>query len=174
MSGQIEIATNMASNKYIDTGKNVSEELANFTQGLSLSDIPDEVVRHALLCITDAIGIAFAAHGYPFSDKGIKACTNLGSYGEGLVIGYEKTFDCRDAALINGLLIHGLDYDDTHSESVIHATSSSLPTVIAAAQIWDATPSELLLAYIIGVETSARIGLVSGGKFQRPAFIQQA
>ena len=170
MSGQIKIATNMASSKYIDTGKSVSEELANFTLGLSLADIPDEVVRHALLCISDAIGIAFASHGYPFADKSINASTNFGSYGKGLVIGYDKTFDYRDAALVNGLLIHGLDYDDTHSQSVIHATSSSLPTVIAAAQIWDATPSELLLAYIIGVETSARIGLISGGKFQQAGF----
>ena len=101
MSGQIEIATNMASNKYIDTGKNVSEELANFTLGLSLSDIPDEVVRHALLCISDAIGIAFASHGYPLADKGINASTNFGSCGKGLVIGYDKTFDYRDAALVS-------------------------------------------------------------------------
>ena len=170
MSGQTKIATDMASNNYIDTGKVVSEELANFALGLSLADIPNEVVRHALLCITDATGIAFASHGYPFANKGIQASTNLGSYGEGLVIGYEKKFDCRDSAFINGLLIHGLDYDDTHSESVIHATASSLPTVIAGAEIWDATPSELLLAYIIGVETSARIGLVSGGKFQKAGF----
>ena len=47
------------------------------------------------------------------------------------MIGYGRKLSPRDAALVNGVLAHGLDYDDTHSPGVIHATVSSLPLTLA-------------------------------------------
>ena len=37
----------------------------------------------------------------------------------------------RDAALLNGMLMHGLDYDDTHMAGIVHLTVSVLPTLLA-------------------------------------------
>ena len=38
------------------------------------------------------------------------------------MIGLATKLSMRDAMLMNGILIHGLDYDDTHAAGVIHAT----------------------------------------------------
>ena len=35
---------------------------------------------------------------------------------------------------MNGLLIHGLDYDDTHLASVVHCSASAFPAVLALAE----------------------------------------
>ena len=40
----------------------------------------------------------------------------------------------RDSAHLNGTLIHGLDYDDTHSGAVVHTSASAVPTMLAAGQ----------------------------------------
>ena len=41
------------------------------------------------------------------------------------VIGFPARLPLRDAVLVNAVLVHGLDYDDTHVPGIIHATSSS-------------------------------------------------
>ena len=38
------------------------------------------------------------------------------------------------AALVNGTLAHGLDYDDTHTESVVHVSASVVPAALAACE----------------------------------------
>ena len=76
----------------------------------------------------------------------------------------------RDAALINGILVHGLDFDDTHSGGVIHATSSVLPTVLAVGAQQHASGREMLAAYVLGVEVAARLGAVAKGAFHQVGF----
>ena len=39
----------------------------------------------------------------------------------------------RDAAMVNGVLIHGLDFDDTHPSGVMHCSASAVPTMFAMA-----------------------------------------
>ena len=42
------------------------------------------------------------------------------------------------AALVNGTLAHGLDFDDTHQESVVHVSAGVVPAALAAAEEVDA------------------------------------
>ena len=76
----------------------------------------------------------------------------------------------RDAALVNGILVHGLDFDDTHSGGVIHATASVLPTVLAVGAQQRASGREMLAAYVLGVEVAARLGAVAKGAFHQVGF----
>jgi 2-methylcitrate dehydratase PrpD len=59
---------------------------------------------------------------------------------------------------MNGALIHGLDYDDTHMESVVHATAVTLPAALVVAAREGASGRDLLTAYIAGMEAAIRIG----------------
>ena len=52
---------------------------------------------------------------------------------EAAVIGFAGRLPMRDAALLNGMLMHGLDYDDTHMAGIVHLTVSVLPTLLAVA-----------------------------------------
>ena len=72
----------------------------------------------------------------------------------------------RDAALLNGVLTHGLDYDDTHMAGVIHLSVSVLPAVLALAGQRGASGAEMLAAYIAALEAGARI---SSATKRRPA-----
>jgi 2-methylcitrate dehydratase PrpD len=76
----------------------------------------------------------------------------------------------RDAAVVNGMLMHGLDYDDTHAAGIIHLTVSTLPAGLATAAQLGASGAELLAAYIAGVEAGARIATVAKGGFHQFGF----
>ena len=105
----------------------LSPRFARFAAGLVPATIPGTVLNHARLCILDSIGIALAAHAYPFGRRALDAARRLGGPGTSTVIGLPDGLPLRDAALANGTLIHSLDFDDTHVASVVHCSASAWP-----------------------------------------------
>jgi len=148
----------------------ISEELARFAGSFLTDGIPGAVTARAKHFILDAVGIALASTTYDFAHRAMTAISGLGGSGEAAVIGMPARLPARDAALINGILIHGLDFDDTHSGGVIHATSSVLPTVLAVGARQRSSGREMLAAYVIGVEIAARLGAVAKGAFHQVGF----
>jgi 2-methylcitrate dehydratase PrpD len=71
---------------------------------------------------------------------------------------------------MNGLLCHGLDFDDTHLGGVIHPSAAIFPAVFAAAVHASASGAEMLVAYVAGVEAATRIAAVAGGAFHAAGF----
>ncbi|MBO0740674.1 MAG: MmgE/PrpD family protein, partial [Hyphomicrobiaceae bacterium] len=143
----------------------ISERLAGFAHDLPVSAIPANVRERARHLMLDATGIAYASGRYEFAHKAMTAVAGLGGQGAVPVIGLPARLPPRDAALINGILVHGLDFDDTHSGGVIHATASVLPTVLAVGAQQHARGREMLAAYVLGVEVAARLGAVAKGAF---------
>ena len=92
----------------------IARTLARFTRELVLDDVPEAVIERAKLHILDALGIGLAASRYDFSHKTLTAIHGLAGDGPYPVIGMPAGLPLRDAAQMNGFLIHGLDYDDTH------------------------------------------------------------
>ena len=148
----------------------IAEELARFVGSFSADDIPVAVTTRARHLILDAVGIALASTTYDFAHRAMTAISSLAGSGETAVIGMPMRLPLRDAALMNGILIYGLDFDDTHSGGVIHATSSVLPTVLAVGARQGASGQDLLAAYILGVEVAARLGAVAKGAFHQVGF----
>src|SRR5262245_17130422 len=131
-----------------------SRALAEFVAGVSLSHVPAPVRERALLLMLDAIGVGLAARRYPFSERTLAAAMALGG-GEGAstVIGHSERLPLRDAALVNGVLLHGLDFDDTHLSAIIHTTVACLPTAFGVAEGKSATGADLLAGSIAGRES---------------------
>ena len=148
----------------------ISEDLAQFAGALPTERIPAAVAMRAKHLVLDAVGIALASTTYDFAHRGMTAISGLAGSGDSAVIGMPARLPLRDAALINGILIHGLDFDDTHSGGVIHATASVLPTVLAVGARHHASGREILAAYVFGVEVAARLGAVAKGAFHQVGF----
>ena len=147
----------------------ISHQLAGFVGGLDGKAIPAEVRSRARYLILDAVGIALASTQYDFSHRTLNA---LREFGEGAspVIGYGAHLGLRDAVTMNGFLIHGLDYDDTHTQGVIHATASCFPTALGIGDDLAASGHDLVTAYIAGMEVATRLGSVARGGFHQIGF----
>lgn len=152
------------------TDATISTKLAAFAAELRFEDIPSAVVERAKLHFLDCIGIGLASSGFEFGQRTINALVGLAGAGPYPVLGTALGLPLRDAVLVNGTLIHGLDFDDTHAGGVIHASASAVPTVLAIGQRERATGRDLLAAYLVGVETSSRIAEAANGGFHRVGF----
>ena len=148
----------------------ISETLAAFAATLAWEDIPAPVVERAKLHILDALGIGLAASRYDYSHKTLTAMRGLAGDGPYPVIGMPARLPLRDAAQMNGFLVHALDFDDTHVAGVIHATCTAVPTLLALGQRHDISGREMLIAYLAAIETDARIGMAAKGGFHRKGF----
>jgi len=151
-------------------GRSIAEALAEFAAGLAMPDVPPPVGQRAKYLVLDALGCAFAACREPFAARIAAPVARLAGAGTRGVIGMELRLPLRDAALLNGMLVHGLDYDDTHPEGVIHLGASVLPAALGAAAEAGASGAELLAAYVAGVEAGARLASVAAGGFHRAGF----
>ncbi len=154
----------------MDDKASLSRTLANFAATLRLEDVPAGIRERARLHILDSLGIAMASGGYDFAAVTLKALQGLGGSGSHAVIGFSEGLPLRDAVAMNGLLVHGLDYDDTHTASVVHTSAGIFPAAFGLACEHGLDGRDLLAAYIIGVETSARIGAAAGGAFHKAGF----
>ena len=140
----------------------ISKTLAQFVHQLRFEDIPAHVRERAKDLMLDATGIAFASTKFEFADKALAGLSFFGK-GERTVIGMPAKLALRDAAVMNGVLIHGLDYDDTHLEGVVHASASCFSCALSMAAEVNASGRDLITAYIAGLEAIARIGMVAKG-----------
>jgi 2-methylcitrate dehydratase PrpD len=75
-----------------------------------------------------------------------------------------------DAALVNGGLMHSLEFDDTHTGSIIHGSSVVASAALAMAQAHNSTGAAMLGAYVRGWEALARMGLAAPGGFHAQGF----
>lgn len=148
----------------------ISTVLADFAAGLEYEAIPASVRERAKHLMLDATGIALASTGWDFAHKTLTAMQGLGGAGDTSVIGFPARLPVRDAVLVNGILVHGLDYDDTHVPGIIHTTASTFPCALGMAEHTQAEGRELLTAYVMGVEAGARIAMAAKGGFHQSGF----
>lgn len=162
--------SSLVSGSDLSGGPTISEKIGNFAADLTFSDLPDHVVERSKLFILDCVGIAFASTRFEFSRTALSALTGFGNEGSEPVVGFRQNLSVRDAALMNGILMHGLDYDDTHVAAVCHASTSALPTALAMANHRGLSGADLLVGYVLSVEVSARLGMAANGGFHEVGF----
>lgn len=148
----------------------VAARLAAFAADLSPEALPPAVWTKSVHHIVDAVGLAFASHHFPYAAPALNGIAAAGGAGEASVIGSSMRLSPRDAALANGYLVHGLDFDDTHPSSIVHPTAACLPAALAMAELQNASWGELVAAYVAGMETCIRLGQSVHGGFHHAGF----
>lgn len=144
--------------------------IARFAAALRYEDIPAAVRERARIQILDGLGVGLASNAYPFAEKAMAGLRALGGEGDCTVLGRQERLPVRDAALANGILIHGLDFDDTHLASIVHATAACLPCALSLAEALDLHGRDLLTAYVAGMEVAIRLGAAVKGGFHHAGF----
>lgn len=116
------------------------------------------------LRVLDILGIALAAAGQDFAPSVLGLVEAWGS-GECTVIGTKLRASVPMAILANGSLAHGLDYDDTHTAAICHASAVVVPTALALGESLGLDGLTVLTAMVAGYETITRLGMAAPGEF---------
>jgi 2-methylcitrate dehydratase PrpD len=148
----------------------LAASLAAFCRKVTWESLPQEVREKARLHALDTLGLALASHAQAYAAPSLAGIAAAAGAGECTVVGDERRLAPRDAAFANGLLMHGLDYDDTHPASIVHPSVVGLPAALAIGEQLDASWNDVLAAYVVGVETAIRIGAAAQGGFHHAGF----
>jgi len=160
-----------SSNKIIkENSKSISRVISEFSQNLCFEDLSISLKEFARYHILDVIGAAIAATQTNFSRNALAGLSPLSESGNSSLIGLPNKLSLRDAILMNGILSHGLDYDDTHTESQVHPTVNAFPCALGLAEFLNSSGKELLTAYVLGGEIATRIGIAANGAMQAKGF----
>jgi len=156
------------SNTICDSGRlptmTVAGDFAAWALELRLDDIPEDVQAAACRQLLDGIGCAVAAVRGDAAPYATSVATALGAAatastpGFATIIGDGRRAPAVAAAFANGVLVHALDFDDTHAGGLVHATAAVLPTAFAAGEERVADGQEVLTAAVAGYELVCRLG----------------
>ena len=147
-----------------------SEKLARFSLELTLADVPAAVLILAKEHFLDVLGIALASSRFDFGRAVLKGARELGDGQLAMAIGSGERLPAASAALVNGVLAHGLDFDDTHIGAIYHASAQAMAASLAAGQANNSSGSEVLLAFIAALEIGCRLGTVGAPDFHHRGF----
>lgn len=149
----------------------ISEQISYFALNLQYDDIPNTVIEAAKKHILDTIGVALlSVKTSPTSPIIRKVVCEAGSAAECTLWGSADKVCLADAVLCNSTVIHGLDFDDTHTGAITHPSTSVLSTAFAVGEKLNKSGAEILTAAIAGYETIVRMGLAADGGFHDAGF----
>lgn len=155
-------------NKVID--KSYSASIAGFVRAVTLDTVPGPVLVKAKQVFLDIIGVALASSTMDFGQAVTHVARELGGPQVSRLIGTPDKVAAANAVLANGTLAHGLDYDDTLEEAIVHTGCCAIPSALAVGEETHASGRQVLEAAIIGMEVMSKVGLVAPGKFHARAF----
>jgi len=146
----------------------LSREIVRHWKAAKTAPVPNAVLAAARLHCLDAVGVGLAASSLPQGEP--YRCFSAGGQGDISLLTGGSLANPADAALVNGGLIHSLEFDDTHTGSIVHGSAVLAPTILAMAQACRASHEAALRAYLMGYEVLIRIGLAAQGGFQGNGF----
>lgn len=127
----------------------LTEQLAGFLAGSRWQEIPQSIRREGARAILNIAGCVLAGRNDPAVEI------------------LRRTFP-NDDALIDAAAATAHDYDDTHLRTVIHATPPLAGVLFALAKEKSISGAEFLHAFILGMETTCRLGnAVTPGHYER-------
>jgi 2-methylcitrate dehydratase PrpD len=147
-----------------------AERIASWATGITLDDVPSDVVEHAKLHVLDVLGCGLAAHAIDLATEGRSTMAELGGEPQATVIGSDLRLPAPNAAFANAMLCHGLDFDDTHSDSGSHVSVVVTLASLAAAELYGASGADTLAAIVAGNEIDTRIGMAAPGAMHSKGF----
>ncbi|RVV96840.1 MmgE/PrpD family protein [Mesobaculum littorinae] len=148
-----------------------SQELAAFVCDLASEAIPASTRARARQLMTDTLGVGLSGSRHPNFQTALDGIAAMpAALGDHPVIGSPVRLSAPYAALVNGVACHVLDFDDTHTASIVHGSAILTPLVLALGEETAASGRDVQAAFVAGWEVAARVGIASGNSFHNRGF----
>lgn len=149
------------------TDATVSERLADWLTGLELDHIPAPARQAAAGTILDTVCLTVAALE---TDYGRAVRAAFPDPGGATVWGLAEGRSPEAAAVINGTCGHGEDYDNTFEGCPVHSGVVIVPALLAAAERYGLSATDVARGLIAGIEVMCRLGLVADKAVHKAGF----
>lgn len=137
--------------------------LAAFVVSRDTADIPAGVLLAAQAAMVDTLGCALAGVDEPATRIAAASIPDAAAGGETAGLwGTGRRAAMPDAAFVNAIATHALDFDDNLPTQRGHPSTTVLPAALAVAGPAQSSGADLVAAYAIGIEISGKLGPAVG------------
>ena len=137
----------------------LTRDLGQFVSDLSPNRVPDAAAAIARTGFIDCIGVMFAGR----EEEPTRLLQEVLQPAPGPATLYfsDRTAGAPEAAWINGVAAHALDYDDVALRG--HPSTVLVPAILAEAETLDVTGRDMIVAFVAGYEVWAELGRRESG-----------
>ncbi|HYW03361.1 MAG TPA: MmgE/PrpD family protein [Gammaproteobacteria bacterium] len=160
--------TTRKSGSRADGPPSLTAALAHHASAVRIDELPATVVERGRHCLLDWLGCSLAGSREPLSAILREEAASEGGSERATLVGSSERTGVQQAALVNGAASHALDFDDVAVAMTGHPSVPVWPAVLALGEARGADGSDLLAAFVAGVEVECLAGLaVSPGHYRR-------
>jgi len=144
--------------------KDLAYDLAGNAAKVKYEHLPEDVLEITKKFILDTLATMIAGSSAPGCKSVVDLVKDWGGKEESTIAIYGGKVVSENAALVNSMMAHARDFDDTHDEAVLHANVSVLPAALAVAERnGGVSGKDLITAVAVGVDLMSRLGLGAKG-----------
>lgn len=146
----------------------LATQAAEFVAGLDLAKLPERATAAARIGITDCVGVMIAGANDQAPRIVAKLVPTSTSNDAAPEIPSGRNLSAPDAALVNGVAAHVLDYDDVALGG--HPSAVLVPAILAEGWTLDSSGAEVMAAYTAGYELWGLLQALEPGQLHDRGF----
>lgn len=135
-----------------------TQTLARYVVNAKYGDIPPGVRHEAKRALLNWLGCAIGTARHETIERALAAIAPFAGAPQAALLGRGERLDILNAAFLNGVSSHVLDFDDTH-EKALHPSAPVYPALLALGEWRNVSGADFLHAFILGVEVECRLAL---------------
>ncbi len=139
------------------------EVLSNYMAEASRKILPDDVIEHTKHHLMDTLAAIISGSKLLPGKAAFKYINLHAAKGARTVIASNKLVGAADAALVNGVMGHADETDDSHGRSRSHPGCAVVPAALAAAEEFNVNGMCLLRSIALGYDVGTRLLMAMGG-----------
>jgi 2-methylcitrate dehydratase PrpD len=136
----------------------LSRTISEFICAMRPAELPAEVREDVRWRVFDTLGVALAGARMEYASMVANVAADMGGKAEATTFAFGNRLPAPLAGYVNAALVHGPDYDDTHSTATLHPSCFAVPAAFAASERVGASGAECLTAVALAAEIALRIG----------------
>jgi 2-methylcitrate dehydratase PrpD len=139
-----------------------TDNLIQFISQAASAEPGAAVVEKTKHHIVDTIAAIISGHKLAVGDRALAVVPALKGLEEALVIGTKTMLPAYSAAMVNAMLAHADETDDSHEKSKFHPGCGIVPAALAVAQQQGASGLDIIRAVALGYDVGARMNEALG------------
>lgn len=139
----------------------ISETIADFVKSVKYKDLPEKVIELSKEALIDYTGVMFAGSKENSVQSVLKYIKKRGSRKEVYSLALNKKFNLEDAAMLDAISSHVLDYDDVSWATIGHPSVVLAPVCYSVGQKYNSSGKDIILSYALGLEAMHKIAKIT-------------
>jgi 2-methylcitrate dehydratase PrpD len=136
----------------------IATQIAERIHAIRYEDITQDALTWTASAFVDTVGCTLAGIQEDGPQILLRVPGIATAPGPALIHGTDRRTSVLDAALVNGVASHALDYDDVAGAMGGHPSAMLVPALMPLGEMLGSSGRDLVTAYVVGFETECRIG----------------